>query len=76
MELVHEPQTSVRVLREVLTREPGTDQENILVRAGETGVVLSSVPEWHDVEVALHSRDGQTVWIDEDNLEVAPREGA
>lgn len=61
----------VRVIDTVETREPGDDMcLPIEVKAGDTGMVVSYVAEWHDVDVAMTTRDGQRVWIDVDNLEV------
>lgn len=61
----------VRIKEDVETRQPGDDDcKPIMVRAGEQGIVLSYVVEWHDVHVALLTQDGQDVWIDCDNLEL------
>lgn len=67
--------TRVRVREDYETRAIGDDTyAPVHVKAGETGVALSYVVEWHDVEVALFSRDGLTVWIDPDSLEALPDE--
>lgn len=63
--------TRVRVIDTVTTREPGDDEfTEFEVKAGEDGMVISYVAEWHDVDVALVTRDGQRAWISFDNLEV------
>lgn len=49
------------VTRDWSTRTPGSDDE-VLVKAGRTGVVESFVVEWHDVHVRLD--DGVEVWVD------------
>lgn len=64
-----EPGTHVMVSETVETYEPGGPPVPFIVKANEVGVVISYVPEWHDVEVALASRDGQRAWIAIYNLE-------
>lgn len=60
------PGTTVNVTEAYATRTPGTEDE-IMVPAGSSGVVVDYVPEWHHVHVRLD--DGTAVWLDPDVLD-------
>lgn len=64
------PDTRVSVTEQYPTRVPGTEDQ-VLVKAGQEGVVVDYVAEWHDVNVRLSGgeNDGVHVWLDPEVLD-------